>query len=184
VTETRARESECTYEWASRDKLVYFASLVPLVGALATAIYVLATAAVYLAVAYVVLYLAVNVFQAGCCVGCPYRGRYCPAVFGIYISNVISARLYKNRSYDARFFKLNETLAEIALLLVLALPVYWLVLEGWYYVLGFFGLVVLHGVLFFPTQCTRCSYHDICPGGRLTLRVLRRRRCSAWLRAR
>ncbi len=179
MTEAGGRESECTYEWASRDKLLYLVSLVPLLGALATAIYVLAAAAVYLVVIFVVLYLAVNIFQAGCCVGCPYRGRYCPALFGIYLSNVISARLYRNRSYDPRFFKLNETLAEIALFLVLAVPVYWLALEGWYYVVGFFGLVVLHEALFFPTQCTKCSYHDTCPGGRSTLRVLGRRRCSA-----
>ncbi len=171
-----ARRSRA-YEWTRRDKALYFLSLVPLAGALATAIYVLATAAAYLAVVFVVLYLALNFFQAGCCVGCPYRGRYCPAVFGIYLSNIISSRLYRNRTYDERFFKLNEAPAEVLTLLLLAFPVYWLALEVWYYVVGYLGLVVLNGVLFFPTQCTKCSYHDTCPGGRSMLKLLGRRGC-------
>jgi hypothetical protein len=160
------------YEWSRRDKVVYSVALAPFVVALVMAACLLATHAFYLTIVFLLLYLMVNFFQAGCCVGCPYRGRYCPAVFGIYLANFISARAYAGRTFDSRFFKLNADLAEAFLLAVLLFPVYWLVSSSWVYLVVYVVLILLHAGLFFPTMCVKCSYNDTCPGGQTTLRVL------------
>jgi len=37
-------------------------------------------------------------------VGCPYRGRYCPALCGVYLGNLLSGMLYPNRQFDDQLF--------------------------------------------------------------------------------
>lgn len=165
-----------SYQWCTKDRILYFTTLVPLLIALIGAAYVLWTASVYLMVVFIFLYVAINVFQAGCCIGCPYRGKYCPAVFGIYLSNLISATVYKNREPDLRFFKMNANLAELFLIITLLFPIYWLSVSNWIYVILFFFLIGLHATTFFPTMCTKCSYNDTCPGGQTTMKLLVRRR--------
>jgi hypothetical protein len=163
------------YEWSRRDRIVYLVAVTPFLVALVGAACVLATYAWYLTVLFLLLYFLVNFFQAGCCVGCPYRGRYCPAVFGIYLANVMSTRIHAGRTFDAAFFKLNANLAEVFLLATLLFPIYWLVSSGWAYVVAYLSFIVAHGLVFFPTMCVKCSYHDTCPGGQAALRLLRNR---------
>jgi len=88
------------------------------------AAHVLATEAIYLLVIFLLLYAGVNFFQAGCCAGCPYRGSFCPAIFGIYLANLISATVYKSRAFDQRFFRLNARLAEVFLAVTILFPTY------------------------------------------------------------
>ncbi|UCG83455.1 MAG: hypothetical protein JSW38_01135, partial [Dehalococcoidia bacterium] len=105
----------------------------------------------------------------------PYRGRYCPPVFGVYLANFLSSQIYRNRSYEQRFFKVNAHLAELFLVFTILFPVYWLVSLNWLYLLGFLLLILVHAALFFPSMCPKCSYNDTCPGGQATLKLLRRR---------
>ena len=162
------------YEWSKKDRALYFAVLFPFAVAFIGTAYLLATAAPYLAAIFIVLYVAVNVFQAGCCVGCPYRGGYCPPVFGLYLANFLSSQIYNNRSFEQGFFKVNANLAELFLICTLLFPVYWLVSLNWLYLLGFLLLILMHAALFFPSMCTKCSYNDTCPGGQMTLKLLKR----------
>ena len=162
------------YQWSRRDKLLYTVTLVPFLVAFVGAAYLLATVSVYLTVVLLFLYLLVNLFQAGCCVGCPYRGGWCPAVFGIYLANLISAVIYKEREFEPRFFKVNANLAEISLGAALLFPIYWLLSSGWFYLVGYVLLYMVHAVLFFPAMCPKCGYNDTCPGGQSTLKLLRR----------
>lgn len=166
--------SESPYRWCRRDRLVYSATLIPFLTALAGTAYVLATEAIYLVVIFLLLYAAVNVFQAGCCVGCPYRGRFCPAVFGVYLANLLSATVYRNRTFDQRFFRLNANLAEVSLAATLLFPVYWLATSNWVYVIVYLALVGLHVVTFFPTVCPKCSYHHTCPGGQAATKLFKK----------
>jgi len=165
---------KCTYEWTRKDRTLYFIALFPFAVTLIGTTYLLATEALYLAAIIIILYVAVNVFQAGCCVGCPYRGRYCPPVFGVYMGNFLSSYIYRNRSYEQGFFKVNANLAELFLVFTLLFPVYWLVSLNWLYLLGFLLLVLVHAALVFPFICTKCSYNDTCPGGQATLKLLKR----------
>ncbi len=148
-----------------RDKILYATSLVPFLIAFFGTLYLLAGLSSFLPAGFLGLYLAGNIFQAGACVGCPYRGRYCPPIFGVYLGNVFSMILYRNRTYEERFFKVNATMAEVLMYATILFPLYWLSKLSWLYAIIYLGLVLVHVVLFMPTQCEKCSYNDTCPGG-------------------
>jgi hypothetical protein len=78
--------------------------------------YLLATYSVYLVLILVTLYILTNIFQEGCFVGCPCQGKYCPALCGLHLGNLLSSVAYKNREFDQTFFKLNANAAEIMVL--------------------------------------------------------------------
>jgi len=150
--------------------------MIPFVIVFIGAAYLLATYSPYLTVILIALYLLTNIFQAGCCVGCPYRGKYCPALFGVYLGNLLSRILYKKRQFDEKFFKRNATAGETMVLIIAIFPLYWIFLSGWYFVLIYLTLIAAHLALFAPTQCEKCSYNTTCPGG------LAWRQCRGWFK--
>jgi len=156
---------ETIYNWTARDRFFYAVSMIPFLVAFFGAIYLLWAAAWYLGAIFIGLYLAGNVFQAGACTGCPYRGKYCPPIFGVYLGNILSGVLYPNRGFDADFIARQAKIAEYVVYVTLLFPLYWLYLSGWWVPLGYAGLLLLHLVLFMPVQCKKCSYHNVCPGG-------------------
>jgi hypothetical protein len=160
------------YQWSKRDKFLYSAILIPFLVAFIGAAYLLATVSIYLTVIFLLLYVIANFFQAGCCIGCPYRGKFCPAVFGMYLANFLSATIYRKREFEPRFFKVNATLTEISVIIALLFPVYWLLSLNWYYLVVFLSLIVVHIVLFYPIICPKCSYNDTCPGGQVVHKLL------------
>jgi hypothetical protein len=162
------------YHWSAKDKLLYAISMIPFIIVFVGTAWYLATVSGYLFLLFIGLYLAANLFQAGCCVGCPYRGRYCPALCGVYLGNIFSTLLYRNRSYEPRFFERNAAMAETLLLVLVALPLYWIFQAAWYYVPLYLGLLAAHFLLFMPTQCEKCSYNTICPGGIAWMKLRRR----------
>ena len=154
-----------TYQWTSKDKGLYTLSMIPFIVAFAGAAYILSTYSIYLTIVYVGLHVLLNVFQAGCCVGCPYQGKYCPAFVGVYLGNYLSGILYKNRQFDESFFRRNASAGETILIIWVLFPLYWIFRTGWYLVPVYLFLLVIHVVLFMPTQCRKCSYNTTCPGG-------------------
>ena len=128
--------------------------------------YILNMYSILISLLWVLIYIIVNFFQAGCCVGCPYRGKYCPAFCGVYLGNLISSIFYKSRQFDSKFFHINAAGGEIALIIFLFYPIYWIFIFSWYLLLIYIGLVVSHILLFMPKQCSKCSYNMTCPGGR------------------
>jgi hypothetical protein len=155
-----------SYRWTIKDKLFYLLSMIPFLLLLALTGFILYTFSPYLLLAWILLYLLVNVFQAGCCVGCPYRGKYCPAFIGVYLGNLLSVMLYPSRPFDKKFFERNARIAEIILTIFLLFPLYWLFIKAPWNVAVYLGLLLLHVLLFMPLQCSKCSYHDTCPGGK------------------
>lgn len=155
------------YQWTGKDRRYYFLSLIPFAIGFVGAVYIMSTFSIYLSLIFLGLYLIANVFQAGACVGCPYRGKFCTAIFGVYLGNLISSIIYKNRSFDQRFFNINAEIASIAAIITLLLPIYWLFIYGWYYLVAYFILIFIHIFLFYRLFCPKCSYSDTCPGGRL-----------------
>ncbi|MBN1416402.1 MAG: hypothetical protein JW973_14965 [Bacteroidales bacterium] len=154
------------YKWTNKDKWLYIISLIPFIMLFAGTLYILIDYSVLISLLWIFLYIIVNFFQAGCCVGCPYRGRYCPAFCGVYLGNLLSCVLYKNREFDAEFFERNAAGGEITLILFLIFPLYWIFLAQWYYIPIYIGLIIAHIVLFMPSQCSRCSHNKNCPGGK------------------
>lgn len=166
------------YQWTARDKWLYALSLIPFLVVFVGALLLLATYSIWLSVLLVGFYLLTCVFQAGCCVGCPYRGRYCPALFGIYLGNLLSGIMYPKREFDQKFFDRNAAAGEIMVLVMALFPVYWVAKTSGWLLPVYFLLIAAHLVLFMPTQCDKCSYSETCPGG-VTWRA-----CAAWLEGR
>ena len=159
------------YNWTRKDWNVYALSLIPFTVAFMGTAYLLTRVSLYLVVIFLLLYLAINFFQAGACIGCPYRGKSCPAFCGIYLSNIISFRLYKGREFKRSFFNTNANLAQITALIMFLFPIYWLVLIGWYYAVAYVALLAVHIVPFVLYFCPKCSYRHVCPAGRLAQSV-------------
>ena len=155
------------YSWSRDDKLRYGVSLVPYVAAVVGAAWILGNRSIWLVVGYVALFLVTNLFQAGACTGCPYRGSYCPPIFGVYLGNLLSVALYKNREYDPDFIHRHAKFGEVAVTFFLLFPAFWLFDQRWYFAAVYFVLLALHVALFMPTQCEKCSYNGTCPGGTL-----------------
>lgn len=153
------------YQWQTKDKVFYVISLLPFLLAFFGAIYLLWTRAWFLGLIFIGLYLLGNLFQAGACTGCPYKGRYCPPIFGVYLGNMLSVWLYPNKAVDIAFIEKQARLAEIIIYIMLFFPVYWLFSYGIVYLLAYGILIFIHLALFMPSQCEKCSYNEVCPGG-------------------
>ena len=157
---------ENCYEWTLKDKGLYIFSLIPFIALISGTIFLLRSFSMIVTLIWIILYVIINIFQAGCCIGCPYRGRYCPAFVGVYLGNRLSALIYKNRKFNAVFFKRNAMGGEITLTLFLLFPLYWIIRIHWYLAIIYVVLIVLHILLFMPMQCPKCSYNETCPGGK------------------
>jgi hypothetical protein len=166
-------QNENRYEWSVQDKLLYVLALIPFLVAFVGATYLLGSISIYLTLVLLGLYLLANLFQAGCCVGCPYQGRYCPAIFGVYPANWLSTRIYAHRQHDSRFFHTNATLAEITVVVMIAFAGLWLATLSWWFVVALFLLLAAHMLLFLTLICPKCSYSDTCPAGKTACKLFR-----------
>jgi len=136
----------------------------------ALGIYVMTPICIYMSIIWLLIYFILNIFQAGCCVGCPNRGSYCPPIFGIYLSNILSEFLYKDFENDSVFIRKNAKGGELTLYIFLLYPTYWLFQENWIFLLIYLLMILLHLIIFMPTQCKKCSYNKTCPGGKTYFR--------------
>jgi hypothetical protein len=164
------------YRWTNKDRYLYSLSIIPFLVVFIGTIILLSTYSVILSIVVIVLYLITNIFQAGCCVGCPYRGEYCPALCGVYLGNLLSSILYKNREFDRDFFKRNAQAGEMMLFITILFPIYWLFRANWILVPVYILLLAFHFIIFMPTQCEKCGYNTTCPGGQVWLS------CRRWLK--
>lgn len=162
------------YTWTKRDKWLYLLSMLPFIIVFLGTIFLLSTFNLVLVIILISLFLVTNLFQAGCCVGCPYQGEYCPALCGVYLGNLLSGFLYKNRKFNQEFFNRNAKGGEFMLLITILFPVYWIYKTSWLLIPVYFLLLFTHFLLFMPTQCEKCSYNTTCPGGKAWL-VCRKR---------
>lgn len=154
------------YKWTSKDKRMYVLSMIPFVVMSIGTLYILGKYSIVVPFIWILIYVIVNLFQAGCCIGCPYRGKYCPAFCGVYLGNFLSGMIYNSREFNSSFFQKNATGGEIALIIFILFPLYWIFSLSWYLVLIYIGLIFMHMLLFMSKQCPKCSYNKVCPGGR------------------
>ncbi len=132
------------YQWTTRDKWLYWLSMIPFLVVFVGAILLLFTYSPWLAVLEVAFYLITCVFQAGCCIGCPYRGKYRPALFGIYFGNLLSGILYPKREFDQKYFNKNAAAGEIMVLVIAIFPIYWIVKTSWWLLPIYLLLIAAH----------------------------------------
>lgn len=155
------------YKWTKKDKWFYIISMIPLFAMLVSTFHLLTNYSIFIAILWIFLYLIVNVFQAGCCVGCPYRRSiYCTAFCGAYLGKLLSNIFYKNRQFNTEFFIKSVAGGEIALIVFLIFPLYWVYFSNWYFILLYLGIIAIHFVLFTPVKFKKCSYSVTCSGGK------------------
>ena len=162
------------YEWTARDKLLYFVILLPFLIGFFGSLYLIGTISIIWSVILVLLYIAVAVLQAACCIGCPYRGRYCPALFGIFLGNYLSTKLYAGRVHDPKFFEINASIAEVLVIVMALYAGYWLWTLQWWYALVLLLLLAVHMVGFLTLICPKCSYNQTCPAGKISCKLFAR----------
>ena len=158
-----------TYQWTTKDEARYTLSLIPFIIVFIGSAYLLSTYSIWLTAALIGMYLLTNVFQAGCCIGCPYPGKYCPALFGVYwgTGSLVSSTRTAN---SINHFSSETPLQGGTMVMVIAIfPLYWVWKTNWVLIPVYLVLVAAHLLLFMPTQCEKCSFNTTCPGGKAWL---------------
>jgi hypothetical protein len=162
-------ENKQVYKWSRQDRVLHLLPAIPLAMWFFGTIYLLAVKSIYLVGGFLLLWVATNFAIAGICVGCPYRGGYCPGVSQLYFAPFLSAMIYRRstKSPDTRSFKGNLTLLSIFGIGSYLFAFYWLFVLYWseraIVVLALLGLLLLHMPLSFFILCPRCGYNDTCP---------------------
>ena len=157
---------EESYVWTGRDKLVYALLMVPFLVLFIGAAYLIAQISIYLTLGLLGGYVVIAFIQSVCCVGCPYRGKFCPAIFGIYPGNVLSCVLYPNREHDPQVYDRYATIGQIAVVALFVYAGYWLSTLSWWYVLAEIVLGTVHVAGFYVWLCHKCGYKQTCPAGK------------------
>ncbi len=160
------RRNCSAYQWTDRDKRTYLLALAPFLVAFLGAAVLIATVSITWTVVLLALYLLGCLFQAGCCVSCPYRGRYCPAIFGIYPANFLSVRIYGDRPHDQKFFNVHATLAASVVAVIAIYCLSFLFAIHWAFAVTFAVLGLVHIALFLRRICPKCGFNETCPVGR------------------
>ena len=123
------------------------------------------------------LYLATSYFQAYCCVyqECPYIGKFCPAVSGIYVGNILAKHLYsKDSSKSEKKFNRHKNLGIFFWLAMAFFPLYWIYLLGIEYAILYFIFQLGYYLFFGLTICPSCAIRNTCPGGQLQKMVFKK----------
>ncbi|MBN1122258.1 MAG: hypothetical protein JXJ17_14365 [Anaerolineae bacterium] len=157
--------TDTAYEWTGRDKALYALSLVPFLIGFLGAAYLMGTISIILTVILFGLYGVVCVFMAYCCVPCPYRGRFCPALFGVYPGNMLSPVLYPKAEYSEKAYNFNVTAGEITTIVILIYMCVGLALIRWWYIPILLALTAIHIVMFYAFFCPKCGNRRLCPMG-------------------
>lgn len=152
--------------WRVRDHTLYLVVLIPALAAIIGAAWFLFSTAWWLGAIYLGLLLGVHLAQARCCVGCPYRGRFCPAIFGVYLANPLSKLLYPDTPHTKKAYDRAAAVGISFVTAIALFPLWWLFSAAWWYGAVYLGLLLIHAAVFFPTFCPRCEYRETCPGGR------------------
>lgn len=162
-------ENGQVYQWTKRDKVLHLLPAIPLVVFYVGTAYLLAVRSIYLVGIFLLLWVATNGAIAGICVGCPYRGGYCPGVSQLYFAPFLPAVMRqgeKGRS-GPRSFKVNLALLGVFGIGSYLFAFYWLIVLYWperaLVVLALAGLLVVHMPLSFFILCPKCGYNDTCP---------------------
>jgi hypothetical protein len=167
-------QSDHSYQWTKQDRIRHLIPATPLILFYVGSIYLLAKESIGLVALFLLLWVGVNLAVARICVGCPYRGGYCPGLSQLYFAPFLSQIIYphQDRIPGPRSFK-----SELILLGVLGIgsyvfTFYWLFRLYWHsspaLVLILLALLIVHMPLSFFILCPKCGYNDICPMSRVS----------------
>lgn len=154
-----------------RQKRLYLIMSIPLLILMGTIFLYLWFIYPPLSLIYVGLYLITCIFQAYCCAyqECPYIGKFCPGIFGIIPSSRFAKLgIFQNARKSARFFEIFGTVAFLALLAMIFLPLLWLIQLGTIITILYLGFNIIYFVIFLWNICPNCAIRSSCPAGRVS----------------
>jgi hypothetical protein len=160
---------EETHTWSRKDRALHLLPASPLIAFYIGTITLLAMHSLTLVLGFLAFWFVTNLFIAGVCAGCPYRGRYCPGLAQLYIGPYLSLLMYRG---SRQGLKQRTLLLNIALLSVFGIGSYvfafvWLFALYWpkyaALILSLLALLLLHMPLSFFLLCPNCGYNEICP---------------------
>ena len=124
-------------------------------------------------VAYCALFSIVAFGQSYVCVylRCPYVGRFAPCVGGFCLPASQIARLLKNVKRSARIYNVSVSLAFLALLGIILLPIPFLYAHSAVLLLAYLGIVVAYAASFLWLICPACGIRHVCPGGQASTKL-------------
>jgi hypothetical protein len=154
-------------------KGLYLLLTVPMIGMyVAIAVFLWRTSPLAL-VAYGALFVIVAFAQSYVCVywQCPYVGRFAPCVGGFCLPSSQIARLFKRAKRSERTYNWAITLAFVAFLGIILLPVYFLYRQSPVYLLVYVGIVLVYAASFLWWICPACGTRHVGPGGQTSTRL-------------
>ena len=154
-------------------KTLYLLLTVPMMGiyvAIAVFLWQVNTVAF---VAYCALFPIVALGQSYVCAywRCPYVGKFAPCVGGFCLPSSQIARLFTNVKRSARIYHAAMSLAFLALLGIVILPVPFLSALGAVSLLAYLGIVMVYAASFLWLICPACGIRHVCPGGQASTKL-------------
>jgi hypothetical protein len=125
-------------------------------------------------IVYLMLFAVVAFAQSYVCVylQCPYVGRFAPCVGGFCLPSSQIARWFKDVKPSERIYNVMLTLAFVAFLGIILLPIYFLYLRGVVFLLAYLGIVLLYAIGFLGWICPVCGTRHVCPGGQTSTKLI------------
>ena len=166
---------EDIYYWSRNDKIKYILVLSTWLLAVGIGIYFIALFEPWLLSVYVGGYLLLVYFQARFyCIGCPYRGRFCPGILNLRVANLLAATLLKKKIFSEKRCLQIELLALVLTVLHIGLPLIF-IWGNWLFTALYLCLFIDHFMLEFRLYCIKCSFRHICPGGKMACMIFKER---------
>ena len=163
------------YYWNRNDKIKYLLVLSTWLLAVGIGMYFIALFEPWFVLVYIGSYLLLTYLQAWFyCIGCPYRGRFCPAIMNMILANFLAATLLKKKLFSEKRCLQVELLVLVPTLLSIGLPLIF-IWGNWLFTALYLCLFIGHFMLEFRLHCIKCSFRYICPGGKMACRIFKER---------
>jgi hypothetical protein len=159
------------YNWDTYDKAKYIIVAITWLAATGIGVYSVFLYKPLFLLMYLFSYLMLVYFQARFyCIGCPYKGSFCPGILNMTFANFLADKLYAKKIFSEKRCLQFEPLMLFLTAFYIGLPVVFMWSNRMLVVL-YLGLFLAHFLLEFLLFCPKCSFRKICPGGKFAVRV-------------
>lgn len=154
-------------------KALYLLLTIPMIGMYVATAVMLWQVSIFALIAYCALFAMVAICQSYVCVHfeCPYIGKFAPCVGGFCLPSSQIARLLRRAKRSERAYGVAVSLAVLALLGIVVLPMPFLHQRSVGHLLAYTGIVVAYATSFLWLICPVCGTRHVCPGGQASARL-------------
>jgi hypothetical protein len=163
-------DKEKVPEWSSNDKLLYFSTaLFAWILLTAISLIYIYKNSIYSLIVYLLIYILLVFFQAkDWCIGCPYRGKFCPGILCMGLANIMSIKLFKNKQF--KYTKKQEHIISILTGIYFIYPVFF-IYNNILILVFYIVFLIIHLLLVWKFFCPKCKFNKICPGGKISTKI-------------